>query len=283
MRNAASITAETYLKTKPPYFGDSSFEDKDILKEAGGVWDKLAKKWAAKTTNDFVSLVETGRWFPAGLPADQLQLACQIIRRSERETLERELQSRTLSKAPVLSEKDQERVRRDRDGISNDTPEQLARLADLGISKELVRPAMVHKGLGPYSGQSDAFRLLRGLRYNIITVEQVRSGKFSADNHAESEATRCARASRTQRVRHQEFLHSPASQDPTDPVQLTDAKDTTHTQCWMDPNYTHLVMECPETYCEKCRQLVTDQFMDCACSRGENRSLKLNRLPTSSE
>ena len=259
-------TAESFLKSKPPYVGDSSFADKPIIKEAGGAWDAGSKKWVAKTKPDFVSLVETGRWFPVGLPPHLFKQACDLIRKSERAALDRELKSRTSSKAPVVTEAEEERIRRERNDISADTPEQLAKLAELGISSAMIRPAMAHSGLGPYSGQSDAFRLLRGLRYNIITTEQVVSGDFATENRAEVDAKRRARAARTEKAQQQQLLKSLLSEGEAAGSSSQAHVPTERKQPWMDPKYKNPPARYADTYCDDCKDLVTDQFLECLCA-----------------
>lgn len=55
-----------YIKAGPPYAGDSSFKDKERVKQLGARWGEN-KKWVAHTQEVLKALIESRLWIPCGL------------------------------------------------------------------------------------------------------------------------------------------------------------------------------------------------------------------------
>ena len=257
-----SKEVEKYLKAGPPFVGDSQFSDLDVIKKAGASWSGSTKQWVAKDRETFIALVETGRWHPINC-ARPAEVVAQI-RREQREEHDRDMKSRTASKASSLTAEEQERIRRDRNGISADTPEQLAKLAAMGITPEMIRPAMSHSGLGPYGGQSDAFRLLRGLLYKIITVEQVISGKITVEDKDAMEEKQKRRNARLAQETAKQFASTEAVPMAISSVWGGEAQPT-RMQAWEREDYVYPEQTYVHTCCEVCGTLIMDQFLECSC------------------
>tara|TARA_X000001036_G_scaffold265664_1_gene246767 strand:- start:1124 stop:2092 length:969 start_codon:yes stop_codon:yes gene_type:complete len=258
-----SKDAEKYLKAGPPFVGDSQFSDLALIKKAGGSWSGSTKKWVAKDRETFIALVETGRWHPINC-AHPNDVVAQI-RKEQREEHDRDMKSRTVAKSVALTPEEQERIRRERNGISADTPKQLAELAAMGITPEMIRPAMSHSGLGPYGGQSDAFRLLRGLLYKIITAEQVISGKITVEDKNATEEKQKRRNARLAQETAKQFASTEAVSMAISSVWGSEAQPT-RMQVWEREGYVHPEQKYADTCCEVCGALIMDQFLECSCA-----------------
>lgn len=57
---------ESFLEQGPPWLGDSAFQDKDVIKKAGGRFDGASKKWKAPDEATLFALIGDGKWTPVG-------------------------------------------------------------------------------------------------------------------------------------------------------------------------------------------------------------------------
>ena len=58
--------AQAVFEKGAPWLGVSSFDAKEIVKNAGGRWDKQSEKWKAVDEIALISLIETRAWLPVG-------------------------------------------------------------------------------------------------------------------------------------------------------------------------------------------------------------------------
>lgn len=66
-----------YLADGPPYLGESSFADKAKVKSYGARWNAQARKWEARSVDDFLSLLRCGLWVPTGFDRSAVALFVQ--------------------------------------------------------------------------------------------------------------------------------------------------------------------------------------------------------------
>ena len=56
-----------YLAAGPPFLGESTFKDKELVKSLGARWNAENKKWAAGNRDVLATLIRSNRWRPTGL------------------------------------------------------------------------------------------------------------------------------------------------------------------------------------------------------------------------
>jgi hypothetical protein len=245
---------ENYVKTGPPFAGDSEFKHRAEIKAAGGEWHGSEKKWVAKSHQAFVAMVETNHWTPIGCPVG-VQCVVDFMRAQMRKARDKDMQSRIVNKAASLTPEEQEKERRDKNGISQDTTEQLEKLALDGITPTMIRAANQNHGLGPYCGQSDAFRVLRGLHYGILTVQDVIKGNIAISDSKKKRPNAARHQNVTATVDQKLHVHEDEEDNAT----------TRQRRVWEQHGYKPPKRITAHTYCTTCMYLVLDQFMDCAC------------------
>lgn len=170
--------AQAYVREGPPYFGKSDFKDLKAIKQAGGRWSGEKKLWKAPDASALKALIETGVWEPDGAEGRLVLVAIRMQQNADEAKREAMYKAAALKKAaPVLTEAQMEAKQRKDCGVSEDTPEQLARLWDqFQITQSMLKPAFHWSNLGPRGGLSDACRVLRGLKFNVVTKEEMWSG-----------------------------------------------------------------------------------------------------------
>ena len=80
-----------FLQQGPPWLGDSSFQNRGIVKRLGARWKAEEKKWTAMDERMLLMLIEEGVWKPSGYDAAFSLALVTRIRRNEilRGTLQR--------------------------------------------------------------------------------------------------------------------------------------------------------------------------------------------------
>jgi len=280
--------AQAWLAEGPPYYGDSEFKDKGEMYRCGGRFDKEKKLWKAIDKDSFVNMVQSGKWTPQGVDGPiavrVIQLQFQKMQEEKSKKAYQEAVAKNKNKKPELTPEQVEEKARKEAGIPDDKPEELERLAKDGITQVMIRKTFNWGTLGPKSGKSDALRVLCGLKWNIITVEEVRTGVLK-----ESFVDRNARRMREEReaklraegkwipAKKQKVHRLPEpAKKPVDPYSREGAKIFYEQQAAPEPEPQHQEMPriynqadfkwLPDTVCSVCKAPVTDQFMDCQCA-----------------
>lgn len=155
--------------------GVSHFRNKDKVKQLGARW--VDKTWAAKSEEALLALADSGVWHPVGLPMEANVAIVAIINkmRLDREAAETAL--RKVRAGPTEEEKKASKLKEF--GQPHDEPACVEKLAALGVTPEITLSSGEMAWLGPRSGISNAERLLRGLRFNLVTVEDLLAGTAS--------------------------------------------------------------------------------------------------------
>ena len=80
------VEAAFYVNRKPPFLGESDFEDREVLRGTHGArWVPSEKLWGAPTTGVLYNLVQSGLWHPLDLSeADCAQLLALLAAREQR-------------------------------------------------------------------------------------------------------------------------------------------------------------------------------------------------------
>ena len=286
---AALSLAYAYLQKPPPYQGRCRRVDSGLMARAGGKWNPKTQTCDAHDLLSFVRMIETQRWHPLALTDmcdidEAVNIAKKRLDQEQKEQHQKFAEKRDLEfgnkdasstngastsgasqKAAGRTAEEEERLRRAQLGVSESTPQQLDKLLNLyGIVPQMVEPAMVHDRLGPWGGQSPAFRLLRGLKYGHITKQQVIDGRFNIrdEEQDKSKATENAKMSGVKRSAantHKRVLQAAG----TKPTNKEEPSDTP--QPWLLPDYQFVTPDYADTVCQVCHKVVGGQFMDCDC------------------
>jgi hypothetical protein len=178
METPAQRAARDYIKRGPPYWGISKREHSKFLgrKEggAGGDFDfKDRKQWYAKTNKSFIALVRTGKWSPEADVDTNVVIDLMLNRTNETNEL-------------VLASKQREKEKkaasiRKQLGVPADEPALLKVLKDVhGIECDVVAQTAAWPELGPRSEISNARRVERCIRLNVMTADQIRARAAAA-------------------------------------------------------------------------------------------------------
>lgn len=180
--------AKDYLKRGPPFLGDSSFRHKDEVKKAGGRWNSETSQWKANDEATLLSLIDTGIWMPAGLNASMAAAMKRAIRMRDDEVEQNEMKARA-------AKEERDSLRKKSTAMADlmvpaDEEDLLKDAAEHGVTSEMVLTSGSWAGLGPRSGISNVRRLHRGIRLNILTWEDVVSGRFAnSDSSGKKKST----------------------------------------------------------------------------------------------
>lgn len=163
----------------PPWLGDSSFSAKDRIKSAGARWDAASKKWKAVDETTLLALIATGAWRPAGYDSAIADTLAKYVRARNAASDADALRKRAEAQKQQSEGKAVLDVRLELQ-IPADEPCLLEQLAAHGVDAALVTESGKWPLLGPRSGISDAARLLRGVRLNKVSFDQLASGEAAA-------------------------------------------------------------------------------------------------------
>lgn len=277
--------AQAWLAEGPPYYGDSEFKHKGEMYKCGGRFDKEKKLWKAIDKDSFVNMVESGKWTPRGVDGSTAVRVIHLQRQQVQDAKSKKAyeEAAARNKKPVLTAKQMEEKARKEAGTPDDKPEELERLAANGITQEMVRKTFNWDRLGPKGGKSDALRVLCGLKWNLLTVGEVKTGVLN-----ECRSTKNARRMREEReaklgpegkttsIKKRKVVHVPDDNPkaPIDPYSREGAKlFFQHAAPEPEPIdeeaprfYNHAPIKCvADTICTICEQPIGDQFLDCSC------------------
>ena len=261
-----------YLASGPPYYGDSRYEDAELLKQHGAAWEKPKRLWFAKNRSVLAALIETGKWRPRSLarPKDLVR----HVRMAEQALLDAKLAAERAAAAaardaakragPTDNEVEHQLVQWL--GIKKDTDSELQRLHQHGLGAADVRAAVRLGHLGPRSGFSNAARLLMALDNGLITVDEARA------------ATAAAAAAQADRVPPQKTARTSATAQgrlgppppPEDDCGTAREEDDAPDGAYAHASTAAARVQRPldpwvATRCEDCRKIVFEQFLDCVC------------------
>lgn len=152
--------------------GQCSFQNKDKCKELGARW--VDRTWAAKSEQSLLALADSGMWHPVGLPAEANIAIVLILRKRNAEREAADIAMRTTKAGPTAEEK--EESMRKQAGVVADEPHLLQLLAFQGVGPEKIASTGEMAWLGPRCGISNAARFLRGVRFNLISVQALLDG-----------------------------------------------------------------------------------------------------------
>ncbi len=169
-----------------PFFGSSEMRDSsafDRSKGTGARWDPKTRRYYADDEESLRKMLLTKKWKP---PVDADILLKLLNQRKEFFATQRAAAERAeaaIAEPEVASEATAQA--RDNSAelhirsvlhVPDNTPMELERvLALCGVDAAGVDATAKWTVLGPRSGISNAFRLLRGLKLNVVTPEQVRA------------------------------------------------------------------------------------------------------------
>lgn len=257
--------ASKYLKAGPPFRGKSPGENWHDIREAGGDgarYEKETREWLAKTETAFVAMYETCKWIPTHCVNPDAVV--RLIKLKQRERADNEMKKRTSAHAASkLTPEQQEAKRRQMNGIRADAPEELERLwKEYGVPAEKVRFSSMNPALGPWCGQSDAFRLLRGLNYKIVDVQAAVTGNYTIATKKQS----VVKKRKSPSVDALDTLNTLTDPDITAHV-ASKAEDLFEVRApWQSPSYRPVPIRFVKTRCRGCGQSIDDQFLDCDCT-----------------
>jgi len=184
------VEAAFYVNRKPPFLGESDFEDREVLRGTHGArWVPSEKLWGAPTTGVLYNLVQSGLWHPLDLSeADCAQLLALLAAREQRAQAKavaaadrrRVLEAEEKRRAQELAEArrlDEERraaaqaaeeaVRvealRNRTNALPPEPEERDAMVRLGVHAATVLKSATWDSLGPNFGISLEARIVRYL------------------------------------------------------------------------------------------------------------------------
>jgi hypothetical protein len=198
--DAVIAAAKHYLDAGPPFKGDSHYNYRHMIHDAGGEWLSNPKKvkgardgqvggwWVAKTHRRLLDLLSLpadntthqARWRPLNLDGNAVGVLRTEV--ADRIALEEQaLRAARVAQPQVQSYKEDRQWL----GVVDDTDTEIMVLSDrLGVPMDKVPPiveaAIRWDYLGPRSGMSDAARLIRGLNLKLITPKQVIAGGRTA-------------------------------------------------------------------------------------------------------
>ena len=137
---------------------------------AGGSFDGKTKQWYSTSEKVWLAMYRTGMWRPWTAKAD-ISLICEKLRERD-EAVKKAIEEASSKKKPSETQVEQHLRRELR--IPDDDPLKLATLErEHGVSADVVDRSGRCARLGPRSGISNADRVLRGLRLNVITAPEL--------------------------------------------------------------------------------------------------------------
>lgn len=277
--------AQAWLAEGPPYYGASEFKDKGEMYKCGGRFDKEKKLWKAIDKNSFVNMVESGKWKPQGVDGPTAVRVIQLQRQKVQDAKSKKAYDEAVAKnkKPELTPEQLEAKARKEAGIPEDKPDELERLAKDGITQAMVRKTFNWERLGPKGGKSDALRVLCGLKWALITVEEVKTGVLNecrlAANSRRMREQRDAKLRAEGKeipIKRQKVVHT--KEEPKaaiDPYSREGAKLFFQHSAAHEAEpiyeeaprlYTNVPIKwVPDTICTVCKRGVPDQFLDCLC------------------
>lgn len=163
------------LKGKGPWLGQSGFNDKDTVKDAGAKWDKEEKKWKATSKEVLVKLIKSGVWMADFVSPAVSRCIVEIVEKERRDE-----EAKKKAEAEKLKKEREERTTRQQGSLIHIPPDEedvLKELLSHDITSDMIFGTSKWSFLGPRDGISEANRLRRGLRFKIVTADQVISGE----------------------------------------------------------------------------------------------------------
>lgn len=153
--------------------GMCNFKHKDRCKELGARW--VDRTWAAKSEDALLALANSGLWSVIGLSMEANVAIVHVVRqmRDQRAKIHTSLQANKAG--PTDDEVHAARLREL--GVPCDEAKLVQQLRVVGITPEMTTASGDWAWLGPRSGISNADRLLRGIRFNLVVVEDVIAGR----------------------------------------------------------------------------------------------------------
>jgi hypothetical protein len=292
-----------------PYVGPPAVHAarKEAVKECGAKWcpnpefvegvrgrgGPVRGWWTASHARILVELLELKRLesFPAGgktlwQPLGLCERGAALLHKrcvDEKQRQDAQEEHERTKRKPTAEQ--QEREERTRLGIPEDYAEDVAALQALGIeySRALVqrirRVVWPSSGLslGPRSGISDAARLLRGVRLNILIAQEIScydggSGSGAVPGAGAGEDS-IKRPRRSDVKRKRQFTPAAVATDSkeardgtSDTSEVPDVPEPTTPSLLAEQVCSPFLQEAsPCVRCDKCGDPVWIQFMECAC------------------
>ena len=205
----SAAAARTYLLRGAPFLGDSDYDSKETIKEAGARWVPNPAKqrgardgvtpgwWSAydeRTLEALLALPKVAKtrrdgnewqapaWKPFDCPGkNAAEGVAELLNEFSIYTKVRDGEEREALQRAQTRREEALRARDALAGAGGDDPADVAALRaeyDVEWAEELRRAADRATVLGPTSGISSVARVLRGLRLEIVFKEQVRVGRL---------------------------------------------------------------------------------------------------------
>ena len=310
--------AHEYLKAGPPYKGDSDFQAKDTIRDLGGKWmenplkidkdarDGIMRGWrVAWDAKDLEALITAPRnskgkriWTAIDVPDSHHDKMLRLMREYEGHqlvTTEEAEKKRKADAAASSSRAEAQKEELKNLNLQQDTEDDIKRLKDeydVDWSFDLAMKAQASACLGPQMTTAIG-RVLRGLKFKIISPEQASVGNFEAVTTARRAKARV----------HQTDGHEAAMVDASNAMdeeinyRLLSAPKSASSGCFMfgNNNPNHIPIPTPAerekmqeaaeeavralvsgkevpnlpavrcTYCTGCVTELFEQFLDCGC------------------
>ena len=163
--------ARCFLK-QDTYPGECKYTHKDRCKQLGARWRN--SKWTALSKEVLFALCDSGTWHPVGMGYGANEMILRLLLVEKEELKEADMSDRKRRAGPTDEEKKASRLKEF--GIAADEPDLLEDLASKGITPHMVNESGEYNWLGPRSGISNASRLLRGVKFGLVSLEDVIAG-----------------------------------------------------------------------------------------------------------
>ncbi len=176
--------AEQFLANGPPFLGDSGFQARGAVKEAGARWQQETKKWGAEDVPTLCRLIGTGVWLPLGIPP---HAALRIPDLVKEKAAAEEAEAQRKRSEVILQKAEQDRARlaakaRKDLGVPPNEPDLMDKVLAHGVTEELVAESASWTFLGPRSGISDVRRVVRGVSLGVVRWNEMTNGDARARN-----------------------------------------------------------------------------------------------------
>ena len=277
---------------KKPYFGESSYKDKDEIKRLMGVntcrFNKDLKCWGTVSLWDVLVLIKSGIWWPRGIDRSWGPiLCCQLRKKLDAESKEHETRAENKSKkARSLvaydgpSREEREKTEKERSlGFVENTHEELILLKNAGVKRTTIDASIEWEelpgrlgSLGPRCGISSAGRILRLFAFEhtrIRTCNPVGTdiSKLTAESDRkladELNALVGVTFTFTTKKKNHQYVNLLADDDVSSVVvNTTNDKSSFVSKPWTNP--PKLV----RGTCRGCWKALDVQFLECACRDG---------------
>jgi len=256
--------------------GECKFANKDKCKQLGARWRN--GRWTALDKDTLLALCDSGLWWPKGMNQEANIMIVKLLRKEQTDREEADMKARMRKTGPTEEEKAAARLKEF--GVPPDEPELLEDLASKGITEDMSIRSGDYSWLGPRSGISNASRLLRGLRFNLVTVEGVVSGKAEEPPYSLGKRGKAPAGGRregkvgikrvrtsSKQVHEEEREPQPPQAKSTNNSHRAEYEPVTNNGQWLGKQIRKAIDYVDTAVCDDCGVVVDrrQQFLECGC------------------